>query len=79
MLLPPLDTGERASYARVLNEAGEPTDQIEDKADYHIMDCERYLWSYLGEQRGLGISFVIPPYDPISDLRFDFADTDFRR
>ena len=59
---------EKASYARVLDDAGEPTDQIEDKADYHLMDCERYLWSYLGERRGLGESVVIPPYDPIAHL-----------
>ena len=50
----------------------EPTDQIEDKADYHIMDCERYLWSYLGEQRGTGESVIIPPYDPLADLSWDW-------
>jgi hypothetical protein len=34
---------EKASYARVLDESGEPTDQIKNKDDYHLMDCERYL------------------------------------
>ncbi len=61
---------EKASYARVLDDAGGATDEIEDKADYHIMDCERYLWALLGEQRGLGESVVVPPYDPLSDLHF---------
>jgi hypothetical protein len=60
---------EKAAYARLLDDTGEPTDQIEDKADYHLMDCERYLWSYLGEQRGTGESVVIPPIDPLADLR----------
>ena len=27
-----------------------PTNQIEDKDDYHLMDCERYLWSLLVER-----------------------------
>jgi len=52
----------------VLDDGGEPTDEIEDKGDYHIMDCERYIWSYLGEQRGEGLSVVIPPRDPLDDL-----------
>jgi hypothetical protein len=52
---------EKAAYARLLNDQGEPTDQIEDKGDYHIMDCERYLWSYLDERRGTGESVRIPP------------------
>ncbi|MFC1996275.1 hypothetical protein ACFLXI_01545, partial [Chloroflexota bacterium] len=29
--------------------------------DYHVMDCERCLWSLLGERRGLGESVIIPP------------------
>ena len=61
---------EKASYARVLDDAGEPTDQIEDKADYHLMDCERYLWALLGEPRGLGESVIIPAIDPLADLSF---------
>jgi len=61
---------EKASYARVLDDAGGATDEIEDKADYHIMDCERYLWALLGEQRGLGESVIIPAIDPLSDLHF---------
>ena len=61
---------EKASYARVLDDQGEPTDQIEDKADYHLMDCERYLWALLGEPRGLGESIIIPPIDPLADLSF---------
>jgi len=54
----------------VLDDAGGATDEIEDKADYHIMDCERYLWAWLGEQRGLGESIIIPGFDPLSDLHF---------
>ena len=61
---------EKAAYSRVLDDDGEPTDEIEDKADYHIMDCERYIWSYLGEQRGEGKSVVIPPRDPLDNMRW---------
>ena len=63
---------EKASYARELDDQGEGTDQIEDKGDYHIMDCERYLWSYLGEQHGAGESVVVPPVDPFNDLSWDW-------
>jgi hypothetical protein len=63
---------EKASYARELDEQGEPTDQIEDKGDYHIMDCERYLWSYLGERRGSGESVVVPPIDRFNDRSWDW-------
>jgi hypothetical protein len=63
---------EKASYARLLDDQGKPTDQIEDKSDYHIMDCERYLWSYLGEQHSLGKSVVIPPIDPLADLSWNW-------
>ncbi len=35
------------SYGRVLNEMGEPTEAIEDKEDFHYLDCIRYGLSYL--------------------------------
>jgi hypothetical protein len=35
------------------------------------MDCERYLWVYLGEQRGIGESILILPIDPLADLGQD--------
>ena len=67
---------EKAAYSRVLDEEGEATDEIEDKADYHIMDCERYLWSYLGEQRGAGKSAIIPPKDPCERKGWDMDFSD---
>jgi hypothetical protein len=33
------------SYSRVLDEKYEPTDVIDDKSKYHLMDCERYIMS----------------------------------
>ncbi|MHC4753122.1 MAG: hypothetical protein ACYTFW_25065, partial [Planctomycetota bacterium] len=54
---------EKESYSRILDDQGETTEEIEDKSDYHIMDCERYLWALLGGDRGLGESFVVPPAD----------------
>lgn len=34
-------------YGRKLNEAGEPTEEIEDKSDFHFMDAERYIVGWL--------------------------------
>lgn len=38
---------QKASYSRVLDDEGEPTEEIEDKATYHYMDAERYIIGYL--------------------------------
>lgn len=44
---------EKMSYSRELDEMGEPTEKIEDKHDYHLMDAERYAISLL---RGTGVT-----------------------
>ena len=41
---------EFASYSRKLNEEGEPTADIENKNDYHLLDALRYICTYLGNQ-----------------------------
>jgi hypothetical protein len=61
---------EKESYSRVLDDAGETTDEIEDKSDYHIMDCERYLWALLGSDPGEARSEVVPPEDILDGLEF---------
>lgn len=38
---------EKMSYSRELDEMGEPTEKIEDKNDFHFMDAERYIISFL--------------------------------
>lgn len=38
---------EKRTYSRELNEAGEPTEKIEDKSDFHFMDAERYIIGWL--------------------------------
>lgn len=38
---------EKQTYSRVVNDAGEPTEEIEDKSDYHLMDSERYILGWL--------------------------------
>lgn len=38
---------QKLTYSRETDEKGEPTDKIEDKSSYHIMDCERYEMAYL--------------------------------
>ena len=42
---------EKLSYSRKLDENYEPTDQIEAKSTYHLMDAERYLLSDFGPER----------------------------
>lgn len=43
---------EKMTYARELNDVGEPTEKIEDKNDFHRMDAERYVISYLNPTGG---------------------------
>jgi hypothetical protein len=38
---------EKLSYSRKTDDAGEPTEEIEDKNAFHHMDAERYIVSYL--------------------------------
>jgi hypothetical protein len=45
---------QKASYARVLDELGEPTEPIEDKHSYHLMDAERYVLAWLRHPRTTG-------------------------
>lgn len=41
------------SYSRVLDDRGEPTEAIEDKATYHYLDAWRYIGSYLMDEMDL--------------------------
>lgn len=38
---------EKLSYSRAVDDSGQPTDQIEDKEQFHLMDAERYIVSWL--------------------------------
>lgn len=38
---------EISTYSRVLDDAGEPTEKIEDKETYHLLDSCRYLFAHL--------------------------------
>jgi hypothetical protein len=38
---------EKATYSRVLDANGEPTEEIEDKSTYHLLDAERYILGWL--------------------------------
>jgi hypothetical protein len=44
---------EKRSYSRVLDAAGEPTEKIDAKETYHLMDAERYIagWFFRAESR----------------------------
>lgn len=46
---------EFASYSRVLNEDGRPTEKIENKNDYHLLDALRYVCSALKSGTGLQV------------------------
>jgi hypothetical protein len=43
---------EKMTYARKLDERGEPTEEIEDKHDFHFMDSERYIVGWLTRPAG---------------------------
>lgn len=38
---------QKMSYARELDDNDEPTEKIDNKENYHVMDAERYIMSYL--------------------------------
>lgn len=40
---------EKRTYARRLNDHDEPTEEIEDKSTFHLMDAERYILGWLWE------------------------------
>lgn len=46
---------QKQSYSREVDEAGEVTDEIEDKSSYHLMDAERYLCTRLQVGRKLNL------------------------
>lgn len=50
---------EKTTYSRELDEAGEPTEKIEDKESFHFMDAERYIvgWLMKTAKRWRDISF----------------------
>ena len=39
--------GEMQSYSRALDDMGEPTEDIEDKATYHFLDACRYVIGWI--------------------------------
>ncbi len=43
-------TDDLESYSRVLNDEGEPTEKIEDKETYHLLDALRYICAYLNNK-----------------------------
>lgn len=42
----------KGSYARKLNDMNQPTETIQDKNEYHLMDAERVLFADLWEKQG---------------------------
>lgn len=52
---------EKGSYSRELNDAGEPTEAIDDKNSYHFLDSERYIIGYLKGAEGAWEFGAAPP------------------
>ncbi len=46
--------GEKTSYSRELDENYVPTEKIDQKSKFHLMDAERYVLSHLGPERAIG-------------------------
>ncbi len=43
---------QKGSYARELDDNNQPTEEIEDKNTYHLLDAERVLFADLWEYQG---------------------------
>jgi len=43
---------QKGSYSRKLDDNNQPTEEIKDKNEYHLLDCERVLFSDLWERQG---------------------------
>jgi hypothetical protein len=61
---------EKHTYARKLDDSGEPTEAIENKETFHYMDAERYIIGYL-KRKGFGaktqkIDWYKPPRKTIT-------------
>lgn len=41
---------QKETYSRKLDDDGEPTEEIEDKSEFHLMDAERYVLQHLAPQ-----------------------------
>ena len=48
---------QKADYRRKLDENREPTEQIQDKEKYHVMDAERYVASYITKHGTLALEY----------------------
>ena len=46
---------EKRTYSRELDEAGEPTEKIEDKSSFHMMDAERYIIGWLKQGASVAV------------------------
>ena len=50
---------EKMSYSRKLDDAYQPTEEIDNKSRFHIMDSERYLLSDFGPERVVGANQLV--------------------
>lgn len=56
---------ELTTYSRVLNEHGEPTEKIEDKETFHLLDSMRYIISDYKRGAGDHRTLIIQAPDPL--------------
>ena len=62
---------EKQSYARKLNDLNEPTEEIENKNDFHMLDAERVLVSMLFSMRNRVDSKILPLLAASNKSRWD--------
>ena len=61
---------EKGSYARILDDTNEPTEDIENKNDYHMMDAERVMVSSIFTLRNRIDSSILPLLSQVSLSRW---------
>jgi hypothetical protein len=59
---------EKNSYSREIDESGNPTEKIEAKETYHIMDAERYIVSWLFRPATERDDWSVPTIDNRSEI-----------
>ena len=60
---------EKGRYSRELDKGGQPTEKIKNKNDYHVMDAERYILSFLK-----GSSYELPEEQPAAKSKWNEHD-----
>ncbi len=69
---------EKLTYSRVLDEKGNPTEEIEDKTTYHLLDAERYLIADLASPARTLRFARVDLYAPVRPIHHSPLPTPYR-